>query len=114
MLPSGEGAAGRAPAEDSRPHARSAVCAAAASGLLFSMIRFIRSYLRRRQITARIARRGIESSTRLGRHRWVIERTAARLGGFRRLHRRYERKGAHFAAFASIAAPLICHRRLTK
>jgi hypothetical protein len=28
-----------------------------------------RAYLRRRGITARIARRGIESSTRLGRHR---------------------------------------------
>ncbi|MED7953203.1 transposase, partial [Streptomyces sp. BE303] len=39
--------------------------------------RFIRTYLRRRQIPARIARRGIESSQRLGRHRWVIERTVA-------------------------------------
>jgi transposase len=76
--------------------------------------RFIRSYLRRRQITHRIARRGIESSTRLGRHRWVIERTVAWLGGFRRLHRRYERKAHHFAAFATIAAALICHRRITK
>jgi transposase len=33
-----------------------------------------RAYLRRRRITARIARRGIESSTRLGRHRWKVER----------------------------------------
>jgi transposase len=76
--------------------------------------RFIRSYLRRRQITARIARRGVESSTRLGRHRWVIERTVAWLNGFRRLHRRYERKADHFAAFASIAAAVICYRRLSK
>ena len=76
--------------------------------------RFIRTYLRRRQITARIARRGIESSQRLGRHRWVIERTMAWLGGFRRLHRRYERKADHFAAFATIAATIICHRRLAK
>ncbi|GLW75283.1 IS5 family transposase [Kitasatospora phosalacinea] len=76
--------------------------------------RFIRTYLRRRQITARIARRGVESSTRLGRHRWVIERTVAWLNGFRRLHRRYERKGEHFAAFASIAAAVICRRRLAK
>ncbi|KIQ65542.1 transposase [Kitasatospora griseola] len=76
--------------------------------------RFIRTYLRRRQITARIARRGIESSTRLGRHRWVIERTVAWLSGFRRLHRRYERNGEHFAAFASIAAAVICYRRLSK
>ncbi|MFB7669368.1 transposase, partial [Kitasatospora sp. NPDC056138] len=76
--------------------------------------RFIRSYLRRRQITARIARRGIESSNRLGRHRWVIERTVAWLNGFRRLHRRYEVKADHFAAFASIAAALICYRRISK
>ncbi|MFD7645673.1 IS5 family transposase [Kitasatospora sp. NPDC059795] len=76
--------------------------------------RFIRSYLRRRQIPARIARRGIESSQRLGRHRWVIERTVAWFGAFRRLHRRYERKADHFAAFASIAAALICTRRLSK
>ncbi|WTT40445.1 IS5 family transposase [Kitasatospora sp. NBC_00085] len=76
--------------------------------------RFIRSYLRRRQIPARIARRGVESSQRLGRHRWVIERTVAWLGGFCRLHRRYERKADHFAAFASIAAALICHRRLCR
>ncbi|MGX4731470.1 IS5 family transposase [Kitasatospora griseola] len=76
--------------------------------------RFIRSYLRRRQIPARIARRGVESSQRLGRHRWVIERTVAWFGAFRRLHRRYERKADHFAAFASIAAALICTRRLSK
>ncbi len=76
--------------------------------------RFIRSYLRRRQIPARIARRGIDSSSRLGQHRWVIERTVAWLGGFRRLHRRYERKADHFAAFASIAAAIICTRRLSK
>ena len=33
-----------------------------------------RAYLRGRGITARIARRKIESSTRLGRHRWRVER----------------------------------------
>lgn len=31
--------------------------------------------LRKRGITPRIARRGIESSERLGGHRWVVERT---------------------------------------
>ncbi|MFJ9447315.1 hypothetical protein ACIRRH_36500, partial [Kitasatospora sp. NPDC101235] len=36
------------------------------------------------------------------------------LGGFRRLHRRYERKADHFAAFAGIAAALICTRRLAR
>jgi IS5 family transposase len=33
-----------------------------------------RAYLRRGGIRARIARRGIEPSTRLGRHRWKVER----------------------------------------
>jgi IS5 family transposase len=34
-----------------------------------------RAYLRRRGIRPRIARRGVESSTRLGRHRWKVERS---------------------------------------
>jgi transposase len=50
-----------------------------------------RRYLRRRGIKPRIARRRIESSARLGRHRWTIERTGAWLDGFRRLRIRYER-----------------------
>jgi Transposase DDE domain len=33
-----------------------------------------RAYLRRRGIKARIARRMVESSERLGRHRWKVER----------------------------------------
>ena len=69
---------------------------------------------RLRGITHRIARKGIESSQRLGRHRWTIERTMAWLAGCRRLHRRYERKAEHFLAFTSIACTLICYRRLTK
>jgi transposase len=59
-------------------------------------------------------RKGIESSQRLGRHRWVVERTVSWLAGCRRLHRRYEHKAEHFLAFVGIAATLICHRRLTK
>lgn len=74
----------------------------------------LRRWLRRRGITPRIARRGIESSDRLGRHRWVVERTVSWLSGCRRLHRRYERKPEHFLAFVGIAATLICHRRLAK
>ncbi|MGW6912715.1 hypothetical protein ACWGB8_02650 [Kitasatospora sp. NPDC054939] len=70
-------------------------------------------FLRRRRTPARIARRDVESSQRLGGHCWVIDRAAARLGGFRRLHRRYERKADHFAAFAGIAAATICTRRLS-
>ena len=74
----------------------------------------LRRWLRGRGITHRIARRGIESSTRLGRHRWTIERTMSWLAGCRRLHRRYERKADHFLAFTSIACTLICYRRLAK
>jgi transposase len=35
----------------------------------------LRRALRSRGITPRIARRGIDSSEGLGRHRWVVERT---------------------------------------
>jgi IS5 family transposase len=37
----------------------------------------LRRGLRARSITLRLARRGIDSSERLGRHRWVVERTQA-------------------------------------
>nr|BFE37774.1 hypothetical protein GCM10010200_100250 [Actinomadura rugatobispora] len=74
----------------------------------------LRRWLRSRGIVVRIARRGIESSQRLGRHRWVVERTVSWLAGCRRLHRRYERKAEHFLAFVGIAATMICYRRLAK
>ncbi|WP_440107645.1 transposase, partial [Streptosporangium sp. H16] len=35
----------------------------------------LRRWLRGKRIGVRIARKGVESSQRLGRHRWVIERT---------------------------------------
>ncbi len=72
----------------------------------------LRRWLRERGIRYRIARKGIESSKRLGRHRWVVERTVSWLASCRRLHRRYERKAEHFLAFVGIAAVLISHRRL--
>lgn len=72
----------------------------------------LRRWLRERGITHRIARRGVESSQRLGRHRWTIERTMAWLAGCRRLHRRYERKADHFLAFTTIACVRVCYRRL--
>jgi transposase len=67
-----------------------------------------RRYLRRRGIKPRIARRRIESSARLGRHRWTIERTGAWLGGFRRLRIRYERSSERFYALAMLACAVIC------
>jgi transposase len=66
-----------------------------------------RAYLRRRGIQPRIARRRIESSERLGRHRWTIERTRAWLGGFRRLRIREERDSQRFYALAMLACSVI-------
>jgi transposase len=54
--------------------------------------RWCRQACRRRGIRPRIARRGVESSQRLGRHRWVVERTLAWLRGYRRLRIRDERR----------------------
>ncbi|GGT44537.1 IS5 family transposase [Streptomyces kurssanovii] len=74
----------------------------------------LRRWLRERGIRHRIARKGVESSQRLGRHRWVVERTVSWLAGCRRLHRRYERKAEHFLAIVGIAATLIGYRRLIR
>jgi IS5 family transposase len=65
---------------------------------------------RKRGITPRIARCGVESRERLGRHRWVVERTLAWFARFRRLAVRYERRADISAAFHHLAAALICLR----
>lgn len=62
----------------------------------------------------RIARKGIESSQKLGKHRWVIERCIAWLFGYRRLTIRYERYANHFCAFLTLAAALTCFKKLAK
>ena len=67
-----------------------------------------RQALRTRHIKVRIARKGIEPNDRLGRHRWVVERTMAWLNRFRRLTIRYERRGDIHEAFVSLACSLIC------
>lgn len=69
-----------------------------------------RTALGERGIASRIARRGVESSQRLGRHRWVVERTISWLHQFRRLRIRDERKGRLHRAFLLLAAALINHR----
>ncbi len=71
-----------------------------------------RRFLHRRHIKVRIARRGIESSQRLGRHRWVIERTLAWLHRYRRLTIRYERRVDIHQAFLTLGCALICFNRL--
>lgn len=65
---------------------------------------------RKRGIIPRIARRGVESSERLGRHRWVVERTLAWFAGFRRLTVRYERRLDILMGFHLLAASLVCLR----
>ena len=65
---------------------------------------------RRRGIVPRIARREIESGERLGRHRWVVERTLAWFARFRRLTVRYERRLNILLGFHLLAAALICLR----
>jgi hypothetical protein len=71
-----------------------------------------RAYLRRRGIKARIARRGIESSTRLGRHRWRVERALSWLSCYRRLVVRWDRDSGQFFAFVLLACALVCFKRL--
>ena len=70
-----------------------------------------REVVRRRGIIARIARKGIESATHLGRHRYVIERCLEWTTRFRRLVRRYDRKASHYLGFLRLACAVICYRR---
>ena len=71
-----------------------------------------RAYLRRRGIKARIARRQIESSTRLGRHRWRVERSLSWLSCFRRLQVRWDRDSGRWFAFVLVACAVVCFNRL--
>lgn len=68
-IPAVKGLAGRARKHPRKLHADRAYAS-----------RTHRAWLRRRGISARIARYGVESRERLGRWRWVVERTL--LGGF--------------------------------
>jgi transposase len=69
-----------------------------------------REALRKRGIKVRIARRGIDSSERLGRYRWVVERTLSWLNRYRRLKVRYERRDDIHQAFLDLGCALICRR----
>ena len=70
--------------------------------------------LRERGIIARIARRGIESSERLGRHRWAVERTQGWINRYRRLKIRYEQRADIYLAFLLIACSLVCLKQLMR
>jgi len=67
-----------------------------------------RQILRKGGIKSRIARKGIESSQKLGRHRWVVERTPAWLAKYRRLTIRYQRRDDIHEAFLHLRCSLIC------
>ena len=67
-----------------------------------------RLWLRQHGILPRIARRQIDSSQKLGRHRWVVERTLAWLNRFRRLKVRYERRADIHQAFLTLGCVMIC------
>lgn len=66
-----------------------------------------RQECRARGIVPRIARRGIESSEKLGLHRWVVERTHAWFNRFRHLPVPYERRADIYQAFTTLAACII-------
>ncbi|WP_120185367.1 IS5 family transposase [Zymobacter palmae] len=65
-----------------------------------------------RGITPRIARRGKDSSTTLGRHRWVVERTFAWLNHAKRLAVRCERRLDIYCAFTLLRCAMICFKKL--
>jgi transposase len=71
-----------------------------------------RAYLRRRGIRPRIARRGVESSARLGRHRWKVERSLSWLSCFRRLQVRWDRDAGRWFAFVLVACAVVCFNRV--
>ena len=76
--------------------------------------RSCRADCRRRGIVPRIARRGVESGERLGRHRWKVERTLAWLNRFRRLTVRYERREDIHLAFTTLGCALVCLNQIRR
>lgn len=66
-----------------------------------------RQALGKRGIKCRIARKGIESSEKLGRWRWVVERTLSWINRNRRLKVRYERRDDIHQAFLDLGCSLI-------
>jgi transposase len=74
--------------------------------------RHLRLALRKRRIIPRIARCGVEPKNRLGRNRWVVERTLSWLNRFRRLKIRYEHRADIHLAFLQRGCALISLRFL--
>ncbi len=74
----------------------------------------LRKWLRGKRFGVRIARKGIESSERLGHRRWVLERTMSWLSGYRRLSPRYERNPRNYLGFLGLAAAMCRYKRLVR
>ncbi|WP_111557141.1 IS5 family transposase [Kitasatospora sp. SolWspMP-SS2h] len=71
-----------------------------------------RRFLRRRGITPKIARRGVAHGSGLGKTRWVVERTFARLHRFKRLRTRYEMRADLHLGLFQLACSIICLGKL--
>ncbi|MFC7519748.1 IS5 family transposase [Xanthomonas populi] len=71
-----------------------------------------RAFLKQRGIIAQIARKGIERNDRLGRHRWVVERTHAWFAAMGKLRIRFERRIDLHLALLWLACSIICLRLL--
>jgi transposase len=69
---------------------------------------------RARGVQPRLARRGVDGGERLGRHRWVVERTLAWLARSRRLTVRYERRADIHLALTTLACAVICLRQVRR
>ncbi|WP_407643165.1 IS5 family transposase [Actinokineospora spheciospongiae] len=65
-------------------------------------VKELRRWLIDRGVMVRISRRDIDTSDKLGRYRWVVERTLAWLtNGYRRLSARWERHARNCPGFAT-------------
>ncbi|WP_407555473.1 IS5 family transposase [Streptomyces sp. Pv4-95] len=73
-----------------------------------------RRLVRQRGIRPVIAQGGQPHGTGLGTFRYVVERTIARLHGFRRLRIRWERRDDIHEAFLGLATCLITHRHVQR
>jgi transposase len=63
-------------------------------------------------IATQIAGRGEPHGSRLGKTRWVVERTISWLHNFRRLRIRFERPAFIRDAFMKISCCIICWQKL--
>jgi transposase len=73
-----------------------------------------RRQLRQRGIKPEIARRRTEHGSGLGRVRWVVERTFARLHQLKRLLVRYDRRADIHEALLALGCCLVCFTRLQR